>query len=270
MPPEFAGNEEEKATMASTSFSLQDKVAVVTGSSRGIGRAVAIGLAEFGADLIVTATPGRLETAQEVAREIESLGRQATACPLDVRDRSSIDCLVETTLNTYGRVDILVNNAGINIPKPTVEVSEADWDDVLDTNLKGLFFCCQAFGRHLVAQHSGEIVNISSQVGVVGEARSAAYCASKGGVNQLTKVLALEWAPFGVTVNAVGPTWIETDLVRPRLADPDYAAEILRQIPLGRVGQPSDITGAVVYLASRAADLVTGHVLLVDGGWTAW
>lgn len=251
-------------------FSLDNKVAVVTGGSRGIGQAASIGLAQFGADVVVTATPGRLEGAEAVVREIKSLGRRALACPLDVKDLKSIDGTVAKTLAAFGQVDILVNNAGVNIPKPATEVTEADWDTVLDTNLKGLFFCCQGFGRHMVAQGSGKIINISSSAGVVGEARSSAYCSSKGGVNLLTKVLAIEWAPYNVTVNAVGPTWIDTDLTRSRLQDPVMGPEILRGIPVGRAGQPEDVVGAVVYLASPAADLVTGHLLLVDGGCTAW
>lgn len=254
----------------SLSFSLEGKVAVVTGSSRGIGRAVAVGLAEFGADVVVTSTPAGLEVGKAVAEEIERLGRRSLACPLEVCDRASIDRMVDTVISAYGKIDILVNNAGLNIPKPSLEVSEADWDAVLDTNLKGLFFCCQAVGRQMVERRSGKIVNMSSQAGVVGIERRAAYCASKGAVIQLTKVLAIEWAPYNVNVNAVGPTFVETDLTRPMLQDEEFAAEVLRRIPLKRVGQPVDVVGAVVYLASPAADLVTGHTLLVDGGWTAW
>lgn len=252
------------------SFSLEGKVAVVTGGARGLGKAAAMGLAEYGADLVVTATPGHIDGAEKVAAEIQGLGRKAIALPLEVRDKSSIEQMADAALSHFGRIDILVNNAGTNIPKPSLEVTEEEWDTILDTNLKGLFFCCQAIGRNMVERGSGKIINMSSQSGVVGIERRAAYCASKGAVILLTKVLALEWAPHNVMVNAVAPTFIETDLTRPMLADPEWGAEVLRRIPLGRVGQPDDVAGAVIYLASPAADLVTGHTLVVDGGWTAW
>jgi NAD(P)-dependent dehydrogenase (short-subunit alcohol dehydrogenase family) len=162
-----------------------------------------------------------------------------------------------------------VNNAGVGTNHDALDVTEDDWDEVLDVNLKGLFFMCQAAGRHMVRAGRGRIVNLSSQAGSVGIVRHAAYCASKGGVEQLTRVLALEWASQGVTVNAVAPTFIRTPGTAERLDDPAFAAGVLERIPLGRVGDPMDVAGAVIYLASDAARLVTGSVLMVDGGWTA-
>ena len=178
--------------------------------------------------------------------------------------------MVQQTLDRFGQIDILVNNAGINIPKYALDVTEEDWDLVLDINLKGLFFCSQAVGREMVKRKSGKIINISSQMGVIGYYKRAAYCSSKAGVVNLTRVLAIEWAPYGVRVNCIGPTFLRTPLTAPMFADEGYYQEIVDRIPLGDIGKPEDVVGAVVYLASPASDLVTGHALLVDGGWTAW
>jgi NAD(P)-dependent dehydrogenase (short-subunit alcohol dehydrogenase family) len=248
-------------------FSLTDKIALVTGASRGIGRYLALGLAHYGADIIVTGrTVNQLE---EAAREIQDLGRRCLVVPMDITQKADIEKGVEKAFQYFGRIDILVNNAGINIPKPALEVTEEDWRRVLDSNLTGLFFCCQAVGRIMVNQKSGKIINISSQTGTVAIQWRAAYCSSKAGVNLLTKVLALEWGPHNINVNAVAPTFIETPMTKPMLENPAFREMVLNKILLGRVGQPKDVLGAVIYLASEASDLVTGHVLLVDGGWTA-
>jgi NAD(P)-dependent dehydrogenase (short-subunit alcohol dehydrogenase family) len=248
-------------------FSLTDKVALVTGASRGIGRYLASGLARYGADLIITGrTVSQLE---EAAREIRQQGRRCLVVPMDITQKADIEKGVEQAFRHFGRIDILVNNAGINIPKPALEVTEEDWRRVLDSNLTGLFFCCQAVGRIMVKQKSGKIINISSQTGTVAIQWRAAYCSSKAGVNLLTKELALEWGPHNVNVNAVAPTFIETPMTRPMLENQAFREMVLSKILLGRVGQPKDVLGAVIYLASEASDLVTGHVLLVDGGWTA-
>jgi len=248
-------------------FSLTDKVALVTGASRGIGRYLAAGLAHYGADLIVTGrTVSQLE---EAAQEIRQLGRRCLVVPMDITQKTDIEAGVEKAFRHFGRIDILVNNAGINIPKPALEVTEEDWRRVMDSNLTGLFFCCQAVGRIMVNQKSGKIINISSQTGTVAIQWRAAYCSSKAGVNLLTKVLALEWGPHNINVNAVAPTFIETPMTRPMLENQAFREMVLNKILLGRVGQPKDVLGAVIYLASEASDLVTGHVLLVDGGWTA-
>jgi NAD(P)-dependent dehydrogenase (short-subunit alcohol dehydrogenase family) len=253
--------------MNQTEFSLKDKVAMVTGASRGIGRHLASGLAKYGAHVILAGrTVGDLE---EAAAEVESQGRRALVLPMDITRVDDIRSGVEQAYKTFKRIDILVNNAGINIPKPALEVVEEDWRKVIDTNLTGLFFCCQAVGRIMIKQKQGKIINISSQTGTVAITLRAAYCASKAGVNLVTKVLALEWGPHNINVNAVAPTFIETALTRSTLEDPALKEMIMNKILLGRVGKPKDVLGAVIYLASEASNMVTGHVLLVDGGWTA-
>jgi 2-deoxy-D-gluconate 3-dehydrogenase len=249
-------------------FSLTDQKAVVTGASMGIGRGIALALAHAGADVVVTSRA--LERAEPVATEIRQVGREALALALEVTSLDSIDVMVKATLERFGRIDILVNNAGINIPEPALEVTEEHWDTVLDTNLKGLFFCSQRVGRVMIAQSGGKVINIASQMGLVGGKLRAAYCSSKGGVVQLTKVLAIEWAPHGVNVNAVAPTFIRTLLTEPMFENKEFYQEVLSKIPLRQVGEVEDVMGAVVFLASSAADLITGHTLLVDGGWVAW
>ncbi len=241
----------------------------MTGSSKGIGRAIALALAHAGADVVVTSRG--LADAEVVAREVENLGRSALACELEVRSRPSIEAMVQKVLGQLGRIDILVNNAGINIPQPAVEVTEEAWDAVLDTNLKGLFFCSQAVGRAMIERgQGGKIINVASQMGLVGGRLRSAYCASKGGVVQVTKVLAIEWAPHRINVNAVAPTFIRTPLTEPMFQDETFYRDVVSRIPWGQVGEPEDVAGAVIYLASPASDLVTGHTLLVDGGWVAW
>ncbi len=229
-------------------FSLTDKVALVTGASRGIGRYLAAGLARYGADLIITGrTVSQLE---EAAQEIRQQGRRCLVVPMDITRKADIEKGVEQAFRHFGRIDILVNNAGINIPKPALEVTEEDWRRVIDSNLTGLFFCCQAVGRIMVNQKSGKIINISSQTGTVAIQWRAAYCSSKAGVNLLTKELALEWGPYNINVNAVAPTFIETPMTRPMLENQAFREMVLSKILLGRVGQPKDVLGAVIYLAS--------------------
>ena len=248
---------------------LREKVVVVTGAGSGIGRAVAIAVAEAGADCVPCEHPDRLATLDTVCEEIEALGRKAHPLPLQLPDLNSIDQMVDGAVSAAGRIDVLVNNAGINIPSDAFEVTESEWDQVMDVNLKGLFFVSQRVGRVMKDSGGGKIVNIASQNGVVGYYKRAAYCSSKAGVVNLTRVLAVEWAEHGINVNAVGPTFIRTPLTQSTFDDPDLRADLVSRIPAGRVGQPEDVTGAVVFLASPAADMVTGHTLLVDGGWTA-
>ncbi len=253
--------------MDTPDFRLDGEVALVTGASKGIGADLARALAAAGARVGLAARDE--EALQAIAAEIASAGGEALAVAIDVSSVSSIREGVKAVVDRFGRLDILVNNAGIGANHPAEEVTEADWDEMMEVNLRGLFFCCQAAGRVMLEQGSGRIVNISSQAGVVGIRDHAVYSASKGGVNMLTKVLALEWAERGVTVNAVAPTFIYTPGTAERLDQPEYLEGVLDRLPLGRVGTTTEVAGAVIYLASPAGALVNGHVLLVDGGWTA-
>jgi len=255
--------------MVLPSMRLDDKVVLVTGAGSGIGRAIALAVAEVGADVAVCEVPQKVDALAEVCEAVEDLEQRALPLALELPDLESIDAAVSRVVDTYGRVDVLVNNAGVNIPRDALEVTEADWDGVLDVNLKGLFFMSQRVARSMIETGGGKIVNIASQNGVVGYYKRAAYCSSKAGVVNLTRVLAVEWAPYQITVNAVGPTFILTPLTQSTFDNEALREDLLSRIPLGRVGQPEDVVGAVVFLASPAADLITGHTLLVDGGWTA-
>jgi 2-deoxy-D-gluconate 3-dehydrogenase len=256
--------------MEPCNFRVDNKVAVVTGAGRGMGGTFAEALALAGADVVVTELPNRVADAQQSADRVAAAGRRAMVAPLDVTEQASIHALVDRVLDEWGHIDILVNNAGLNIRQFATDVTEEAWDTVVDTDLKGVFFCAQAVGRHMIARgEGGKIINISSQLGVVGEPQRIAYCASKAGVVNVTRVLALEWAPHGINVNAIAPTYVRTQLVDQLLADEAVRDNIVRRIPLGRVAEPEEIAGVVVFLASPASDFVTGHTLLVDGGWTA-
>jgi NAD(P)-dependent dehydrogenase (short-subunit alcohol dehydrogenase family) len=243
-------------------FRLDGKRALVTGAGGGLGRAVADGLVELGATVYGTSRD------PEVARQLtERYGTPSFS--LDAVDVSSIEDTVSAVQEASGGIDLLVNNAGVNRTKPAVEVTEADWDAILDTNLKGAFFLSTAFGRGwLQAGQKGAIVNIASQAGQVAIEERAPYCISKAGMIHLTKSLALEWAEAGIRVNAVAPTFIRTELTAAALARPEWGAEVLRRIPMGRVGEPDDVVGAVAFLLSDAAGLITGHTITVDGGYT--
>lgn len=248
-------------------FSLSGQVALITGASKGIGFGIAKALAHAGARVAVAArSRGDLDA---LAENIRAEGGIAEAFALDVRDVSQVQSCINAVQGSLGRLDILVNNAGLGANHPAVDVTETDWDEMMDVNLKGLFFCCQAAGRIMLQQRSGRIVNMSSQASVVGIRDHAVYCASKGGVNQLTRVLALEWSSLGITVNAVAPTFIHTPGTAERLDDPAYLQNVIARLPIGRVGTITDVAAAVIYLASPAGALVTGSVLMVDGGWTA-
>jgi len=242
-------------------------VVVITGASRGIGRGLASILAQAGA--IVVATARRAEDVTELVKDIRAAGGEALAIQLDVRSVADIRRAFDTIEQAYGRIDVLINNAGVGANHDAVDLTEDDWDDMLDVNLKGLFFCCQAAGIRMLAQKCGRIINLSSQAGLVGIERHSAYSASKGGVNMLTKVLALEWGPSGVTVNAIAPTFIYTPGTAERLDQPEFHDSVVSRIPVGHVGTIEDVAAAILYLASPAASLVNGTILTVDGGWTA-
>ncbi|GAB4336201.1 MAG: glucose 1-dehydrogenase [Dehalococcoidia bacterium] len=249
-------------------FDLTGKVALVTGAGRGLGRTMALALAAAGADVAITSrTAAELESLSD---EVTRLGRSAAAIPADVTDEAAVERLVDETLGRFGRVDILVNNAGMNIRKPALDLSLTEFQQVLDTNLKGYFLCARAAGRHMVARRSGKVINISSIMGVVALPTQTAYASSKGAIEQLTKVLALEWAESNVQVNALAPTYFETELTRPLFEDPERNRFITDRTPMKRWGQPHELAGAVIFLASRASDFITGQTVLVDGGWTAW
>jgi NAD(P)-dependent dehydrogenase (short-subunit alcohol dehydrogenase family) len=248
-------------------FRLDGRVAVVTGASRGIGRALALALADAGADLALASRSA--EGLEAVSAEVAARGGRALAVPTDVADVAQVRRLVERTVEAFGRLDVLVNNAGLNIRRPALEFTEQDWDAIHAVQLRGVFFACQAAGRVMVQQGYGKIINIASLTSVIGIKHVVPYAAAKGGVVQLTKALAVEWAPLGVRVNAIGPGYIETDLTQPLFQDPERSAWIHSRIPLGRRGYPADLMGAAVFLASPASDYVTGQVLYVDGGWLA-
>jgi NAD(P)-dependent dehydrogenase (short-subunit alcohol dehydrogenase family) len=247
-------------------FDLSGKVAIVTGAGRGMGYHIALALARYGADLVVCSRT--LSELEKVAAEIEPLGRRVLIQKMDVTNIPEIHSMVEAAVKTFGRIDLLVNNAGLNIPQWAEEVTEEAWDRVFDINLKGSFFCAQAVGKVMIRQKRGKIINISSQSGSVGLIMRSAYCASKGGLNLLTKVLALEWAKHNILVNAIAPTFLETPMTKPMLEKKEFHDYVMGNILLGRLAKFEDVTGAVIYLASEASNMVTGHVLLIDGGWT--
>ena len=249
-------------------FTLTGQTALVTGAARGLGRAIALALADAGADVALgLRAPG---SADDLVADIEAMGRRALTVPMDVTDLSQIGPAIDTVVAHFGRLDILVNNAGLGPANPAEDVTEADFDLTIDVNLKGLFFASQAAGRVMIGRGGGRIVNLSSQAGFVALPTEAIYCASKAAVAHLTKCLAIEWGQHGITVNAVAPTFIRTDGTESDLADPAFEADVRERIAgLHRIGEPMDVAGGVVFLASPAAGLITGTTLLIDGGWTA-
>jgi NAD(P)-dependent dehydrogenase (short-subunit alcohol dehydrogenase family) len=246
---------------------LEGKVALITGASKGLGYGLAKIFAQEGAKVAVASRDvARLKI---LAQEIREEGGICEAFSLDLRDVASINACVKEVERKMGSIDVLVNNAGMGNPIPAEKITEQDWDWMMDLNLKGTFFCCQAVGIKMLKRGRGRIINISSQASVVAIPEEAVYCASKGGVNMLTKTLAVEWSGRGVTVNAVGPTFIHTPGTAERLDNPEFLAGVLAKIPRGRVATIDDVASSVLYLASDGADMVTGTLLLVDGGWTA-
>ena len=246
-------------------FDLSGKVALVTGANTGIGQGIALAFAEAGADV---AAAGR-SPATETVDKVRAIGRKAENFAADLSSVAAVQPLVDAVLTEYGRIDILVNNAGIIRLADAVDFTEEDWDAVMDTNLKTLFFLCQAAGKHMIARGSGKIINIASMLTFQGGIRVPSYTASKSGVGGLTKLLANEWAAKGVQVNAIAPGYIATNNTAALQGDETRNRQIIERIPAGRWGDPGDIGGAAVFLASSASDYVQGHILAVDGGWLA-
>jgi 2-deoxy-D-gluconate 3-dehydrogenase len=246
---------------------INKKKVLITGGSKGIGKDIAIAFAKLGADVMIT---GRNKTDLEAAvNELKQIHSRSFYLIADMQDVESIYHMVDETISILGGLDLLINNAGVNIAKPALDVTEKDWDQVLDTNLKGTFFCSQRAAEHMMKHGGGRIINIVSQMAFVGFFKRAAYCSSKGGAVQLTKALAVEWASYNVKVNAVAPTFIETELTKTMFEDQEFHDDLLRRIPLGKLAKVSDVTGTVIFLASEMARFITGETIKVDGGWTA-
>jgi NAD(P)-dependent dehydrogenase (short-subunit alcohol dehydrogenase family) len=249
-------------------FKLDGRVALITGGNRGLGFAMAQALAEAGANVVVTSRQEEraLESAAALAG---ATGQRTMGLVVDVTSAEQIESMVSDVVKEFGRIDILVNNAGINIRKPVEELDEASWDLVQHTNLKAPFLCSRAAARYMKEQRYGRIINISSMLGMVALPERSPYCASKGGLIQLTRVLALEWATHNITVNALCPGPLATELNIPVLNNPQANQFFLDHIPLGRWGRPEELGGAIVFLASDASSFMTGSALVIDGGWTA-
>ena len=251
-------------------FDLQGKVALVTGGARGIGHALANGLAESGCHIALIDIDPRNQ--KKITDAITRKGRECLFLQADVTDVNSITEAVKKMVFQFGRIDILVNNAGIDIRKPALEFTEEEWNRIINTNLKGAFFATQAVGKGMIKRREGKIINIASVMGLVGSPQFQSvvpYCASKGGVVQLTKSFALEWAPYNIYVNAIAPGPVKTSLVGPLLMDKKRYNGVLRMIPLKRFARPEELVGPTIFLASSASDYITGHILFVDGGWLA-
>ena len=252
--------------MSENLFDLTGQVAIVTGTSRGLGQYFARALARAGADLVLTSR--RRETLAPFEEEIQAMGRRTFAVPLDVRDHASIVNMVKEAEDAFGQIHILVNNAGCNVRKPALDVTWDDWNLILDTNLRGSFFVAQAVARGMISHGYGRIINIGSVTSVFGYAGLAPYGASRGGVRQLTMSLADDWGKHGITVNCLAPGWFRTEQNKVMYQDQEWVEYLTERIPVKRPGQPNDLDGAVVFLASEASRYVTGQTLLIDGGIT--
>ena len=250
-----------------SSFDLTGKIALVTGAARGIGHASAVALAHAGADIALGLRD--LNTGGELVSKIEDLGRRALPLQMDVSNLNEVNSAIEKAVGHFGRIDILVNNVGVAPESPAELVTEKNFDYTLNVNLKGTFFVTKAVAKIMIRQKSGRIINISSQAGFVALPEESIYCMTKAAINHLTKCLAIEWAEYNINVNAVAPTFIHTPGTKEYLDDRKNHELVLSKIPLGRIGEPHEVTGAIVFLASPAASLITGEVMLIDGGWTS-
>jgi len=249
------------------SFDLKNKVAFVTGAARGLGNSCAVALANAGADLALGFRD--INTSKDLVYEIERMGRKVLPLQMDVSNLNEINAAVEYATDHFGKIDILVNNVGVAPESPAESATEEIFDTISNVNIKGTFFVTQAVAKVMIKQNSGRIINISSQAGFVALPDETLYCMSKAAINHLTKCLAVEWAKYNINVNAVAPTFIHTPGTAAFLSDDSNLREVLSNIPLGRIGEPHEVSGAVVFLASPAASLITGEVMLIDGGWTS-
>lgn len=247
-------------------FDLTGKTAIVTGATKGLGYGMSMALAQAGADIVVVSRTA--SDCEKVAAEIEGMGRKALALPADMTKFDTLGGLVDTVVEKMGKVDILVNNAGVGITKPALDITEDEWDKVVDLNLKGVFFLAQAVGRQMKKQNSGKIINISSAYGVVADANVTPYISSKAAVIMMTKALAVEWARYNIQVNSVCPGYVITSMNEKEFSDPKVRDHFVKKIPQRRLGEIEDLGGVVVYLASKASDYVTGSNIIVDGGIT--
>jgi len=248
-------------------FSLQGKIAIVTGASRGLGQGIALGLADAGADIAVVATSAKVE---ETAQAVRALGRRSIAITADLIKLEPIQEVIEKTLAEFGKIDILVNCAGINRRTSVLDCSEQDWDDVINLNLKSMYFLSQAVAKEMVKQNKGKIIQIASMMSFTGGLNVSPYTASKAAVAGITKAMSNEWAGKGINVNAIAPGYMATTFTKALQDDAIRNTAISSRIPCGRWGAPEDLKGAAVYLASTASDYVHGHILAVDGGYLAW
>lgn len=246
-------------------FSLKGKTAIVIGASRGLGQGMAKALAEAGADLAIVARSA--SSLEKLAEEVKGRGQNCISLPTDISKPSEIQATVDQVIKVFGKIDILVNSQGTQVRKPALDMTEQDWEDLMAVNLKSVFFSCQTVGRQMTRQGKGKIINVASLTSVIGLPNISIYGASKGGVAQLTKALAVEWAPHHINVNAVLPGYYKTALTEELFKNEEKAKWVLSRIPLGRTGLPEDLAGTVVFLSSEASDYITGQIIPVDGGW---
>lgn len=251
--------------MVLNKFALAGKTALVIGASRGLGQGMAKALAEAGADLALVARS--ISSLEAFAEEVKRLNRRCLALPKDISNPSEIQEVVKRVIDDFGKIDILINSQGTQVRKPAFEMTEQDWDGLMSVNLKSVFFTCQAVGKEMAKQGKGKIINVASLTSVIGLPNISIYGASKGGVAQLTKALAVEWAPYHINVNAVLPGYYLTAMTEALFKNEERRKWILGRIPLGRTGVPEDLAGTVVFLSSEASDYITGQIIPVDGGW---
>ena len=249
-----------------SAFRIDQQTALITGANKGIGRQTALTFAEAGADIVLAVRD--TANTESLEQEIRALGREVLSVTMDVADLSQVRAAVAEAVDNFGKIDILVNNAGISPPNPALEVNEHDFDNTLSVNLKGTFFVSQAVAKVMKNNSYGRIINVGSQAGFIALDTESVYCMTKAAISHLTKCLALEWAPFGIHVNAVAPTFIKTPGTQKWLTDDQFMQSVIDRIPIGRVGDPEDVASPMLFLASRAADMITGETLMIDGGWT--